>query len=80
MAWSNKVLREVIFLKIYERYGPNGESRIRLPAKTLEDLRREFYCEKQAESAKASGSAGNGTTIRGNLASNNDAKKQGKGK
>ncbi|PWA76193.1 hypothetical protein CTI12_AA236220 [Artemisia annua] len=38
--WSNKVAREVIFPEIYERYGPNAEARMQLPAETLEELRR----------------------------------------
>lgn len=54
--WSNKVLREVIFPEIYERYGPNAEPNMQLPAKDLEDLRREVYSEEQLEGVKPSGS------------------------
>jgi hypothetical protein len=54
--WSNKVLREVIFPEIYERYGPNAEPNMQLPPKDLEDLRREVYVEEQPEGVKPSGS------------------------
>lgn len=54
--WSNKVLREVIFPEIYERYGPNAEPNMQLPPKDLEDLRREVYGEEQPEGVKPSGS------------------------
>ncbi|PWA87414.1 hypothetical protein CTI12_AA035700 [Artemisia annua] len=54
--WSNKVAKEVIFSEIYERYGPNAEAKMQLPAATLEDLRRQVYAEEQAECGETSGS------------------------
>lgn len=54
--WSNKVVREVIFPEIYERYGPNAEPNMQLPPKDLEDLRREVYGEEQPQGVKPSGS------------------------
>ncbi|PWA89150.1 hypothetical protein CTI12_AA114830 [Artemisia annua] len=54
--WSNKVAKEVIFPEIYERYGPNTEVKMQLPAETLEDLRRQVYAEEQAECGETSGS------------------------
>ncbi|PWA63599.1 hypothetical protein CTI12_AA348340 [Artemisia annua] len=53
--WSNKVAREVIFPEIYERYGPNAEAKMQMPAETLEDLRRQVYDEEQAECGETSG-------------------------
>ncbi|PWA55981.1 hypothetical protein CTI12_AA418690 [Artemisia annua] len=53
--WSNKVAREVIFHEIYEKYGPNAEAKMQLPAETLEELRRQVYAEEQAECGETSG-------------------------
>ncbi|PWA61702.1 hypothetical protein CTI12_AA287730 [Artemisia annua] len=51
--WSNKVAREVIFPEIYERYGPNAEAKMQLPAETLEELRRWETKEDDAEKKPA---------------------------
>lgn len=53
--WSNKVLREVIFPEVYERYGPNAEPNKQLPAIVLEDLRRQVYRGEQEEGVKPHG-------------------------
>ena len=56
LEWENKVLREVIYPEIYERYGPNAtQPQYQLPAKDLEDLRREVYCEEQQKGVKQRG-------------------------
>ncbi|PWA33923.1 hypothetical protein CTI12_AA623990 [Artemisia annua] len=57
--WSKKVLRDVIFPEIYERYGPNAPPNMQLPTETLEQLRREVYGEGQVQPFKASGSVMN---------------------
>ena len=57
LKWEKKVLREVIFPEIYERYGPNAtEPRFQLPAIDLEALRREVFSEEQQQSVKPYGS------------------------
>lgn len=53
--WSQKVLRDVIFPEIYERYGPNAPPNLKLPSETLEQLRREVYEEGQVQHSKSSG-------------------------
>lgn len=56
LEWENKVLREVIYPEIYERYGPNAtQPQYKLAAKDLEDLRREVYCEEQQKGLKQHG-------------------------
>lgn len=53
--WSNKVLKEVIFPEIYERYGPNAEPNMQLPSKILEGLRREVYGEASSSKSAING-------------------------
>ena len=58
--WSNKVLKEVIFPELYERYGPNAEPNMQLPAEIIKDLEQLVYGERSGTSkpneAEASGS------------------------
>ena len=55
--WSNKVLRDVIFPEVYERYGPNGEPNKQLPAKVVEDVRKLVYGQEHEQAVKPHGSA-----------------------
>jgi hypothetical protein len=52
--WSIKVLREVIFPEIYERYGPNVPPNMQLPTETLQELRREVYGYEDVQPLKTS--------------------------
>ena len=74
--WSIKVLKEVIFPEIYERYGPNAEPNMQLPYEILEDLRREVYGEATSSSKPnvpdCKTMRGKSTSI---VESNKDAKK-----
>ena len=54
--WSIKVLREVIFPEIYERYGPNAPPNMQLPTETLQELRREVYGYEDVQPLKTSDS------------------------
>jgi hypothetical protein len=52
--WSIKVLREVIFPEIYERYGPNAPPNMQLPTETLQELRRQVYGYEDVQPLKTS--------------------------
>ena len=54
--WSIKVLRDVIFPEIYERYGPNAPPNMQLPTETLQQLRREVYGYEDVQPLKPSDS------------------------
>ena len=73
--WSIKVLREVIFPEIYERYGPNAEPNMQLPYEILEDLRRQAYGEATSNSKP---NVPECKKIRGNSTSNVEPAKDGK--
>ena len=55
MEWSIKVVREVIFPEVLERYGPNAKPQDQLPTQMLEELRRQVYGKDPVENAKDGG-------------------------
>ena len=54
LEWSIKVLREVIFPEIYERYGPNAPPNMQFLTETLQQLRREVYGYEDVQPLKTS--------------------------